>query len=751
MEYSAAPSPDAGGARATGTEGALARPAQGGAAARMVARAAIALLLGGVALAAQAPKAPQRWTLGDSRERVRQVQGAPELVERLTSLGKEIWSYRTSSVTFDPRTGRVVEYTDAEGGLKVVMAPKGARGAPGASTRAPLVLGASRDVVLRRFGTPWAYTRDPSGRRAFLAYGRSVVQLSLDEDRVSGWIVRDSALVVDARDREAGEAAMRAGGAAPVTRQAAAPATLRGSVTWRDDDGDGALAPGEGGRVTLAVANDGPGEARAVRASLVVESPASGVSVSVAPSTPTIASGGTRDFTFRLTADSAQSATEIVVVARASEANGFDLSPALRLRIPARAAGAPRLVVRETRLDDASRDGRLAPREVGDLTIRLGNDGDAATPPLRARLWRGGDLFLAAGARDTFSLGAIPAGGTSTIALSLYTNSRAGDTALRLELADARGRVLARLPIELSVTGRPSGVLDVVAARDSSGSAAREGTSSAAVDRDLPVAATRRPDAIAVLLGVERYKQLPDARFAERDVALMRRYAVEALGVNDDVEHLYARTGADVTGGELRKLFGEAGWLARRVTANTDLVVYWAGHGAPDAARRSPFLLPWDADPAFVGETSFALGDLFDRLARLPARSIVVILDACFTGVARDGQALAPGTRPTVLSVEHPALVRRQMGVITAARGVQLAGDLPDARHGLLTYWIARALRGEADTDSNRTITIAELGRFTERHVQQTAARLNRDQRPLTIARDTTTVVTKLAPRGSPP
>ena len=54
--------------------------------------------------------------------------------------------------------------------------------------------------------------------------------------------------------------------------------------------------------------------------------------------------------------------------------------------------------------------------------------------------------------------------------------------------------------------------------------------------------------------------------------------------------------------------------------------------------------------------------------------------------------------------------------------------------------------RGEADTDANHVITIAELGRFAERNVRETAARLNRDQRPLVISRDSTTVVAKLAP-----
>lgn len=705
----------------------------------------MALLVAAVALAAQAP---QRFSLGDSRERVRQVQGSPEVIERLASLGAEIWNYGGSNITFDPRTGRVVAYIDADRRLKVLLAPKSrTRTMSAASAHRLLTLGASRDDVLLRYGTPWAYTRDAGPRYAFLAYGRSIVRLSLEDESVSGWIVRDSAIRVDPGDRAAGEAAMGVTGAGGRARDAVAPATLRARLTWRDDDGDRLLGPGEGASVVLTLDNDGPGAARAVRATMRVESPSLGVTVGVPPPSRSIAAGGSVVTTLRLTADSTQSAAELVVVVSASEANGFDLSPSLRLRIPARPAGAPRLVVLDTRVDDASRDGRLAPREIADLTIRLGNTGNAATPRLRGRLWRGADLFLAAGARDTFALGALPAGGDATVTVSVYTNSRAADTGLRLELSDTAGRVLARLPIDLPVTGRPSGVLDVATDADASTVTRRPTAFSEDVDGDLPRAAVRRADAVAVILGVERYHSLPDARFAERDAALMRRYAVESLGINDDVEHLYFRSGSDVTGGELRKVFGETGWLARRVTANTDLVVYFAGHGAPDAARRAPFLLPFDADAAFITETGFALGELYDRVARLPARSITVILDACFSGLTRTGEALVAGTRPIVLSIEHPALVRRQMAVITASRDAQGAGDLPEVRHGLLTYWIARGLRGEADSDRDGTITVAELGRFAERGVRETAARQNREQRPLVIARDSTVIVARLAPR----
>ena len=743
----------------------------GGVVARVVGQLATLLLLALGALTATGVAAQPRlyFTLGDGRERVREVQGAPDLVERLPSLSHESWSYDGSVVTFDPASGRVTGWVDAARRLKVRLVasgpgaaarPRDPRGAASREARDPLDgahrtslrLGASRDEVVRRHGTPWAYTHEASPHLAYLAFGRSVVRLDERDDRVTGWIVRDSSVRVDARDLAAGERAM--GVERPLAmRETAAPATLHGVVRWRDDDGDGVVAAGEGATVTIELRNDGPGEARDVRASLEVESPARGTVVRDHPGPATIAPGRTQARTFRLVADSALDASELVAVVRAEEANGFDLSPALRVRIPARAAGMPRLIVRDTRLDDASRDGRLAPREVGDLTISLANRGTAATPPIRGRVWRGRDLFLAAGARDSFALGALPPGGEATITLAVYTNARAADVSLSLELADAAGRVLARFPIALPLTGRPSGVLDVIASRDSvdSASTRRAGpdrTSLADVESALPrPAASRRADAIAVVLGVERYRSLPDARYAERDARLMRRYAVEALGIPDDIEHLYVRTGSDVTGGEMRKLFGEGGWLARRTTENTDLVVYFAGHGGPDASQRAPYLLPFDADPAFVTETGFPLAALYDRLARLPARSITVILDACFSGLGRDGQSLVAGTRPTVLSVEHPALVRRQMGVLTAARGAQSAGDLPDVQHGLLTYWVARGLRGDADANDDGAISFAELGQYAERRVRETAARQDRDQRPLAIARDSTLVVARLAPR----
>lgn len=142
-----------------------------------------------------------------------------------------------------------------------------------------------------------------------------------------------------------------------------------------------------------------------------------------------------------------------------------------------------------------------------------------------------------------------------------------------------------------------------------------------------------------------------------------------------------------------------------------------------------------------------SLSEIHESLARIPARRITIILDACFAGLTRGGAPLVPGSRPIVLSVEHPALLRDGMALLTAGQGAQAAGDLPAARHGLFSYWVMRGLRGEADADRDNRISIGELATFVTREVSRAAARQDREQRPLVITRDTSATVLRIPGR----
>ena len=268
------------------------------------------------------------------------------------------------------------------------------------------------------------------------------------------------------------------------------------------------------------------------------------------------------------------------------------------------------------------------------------------------------------------------------------------------------------------------------------------------VERDLPRSAHPNPEAIAIVIGVERYATLPQAQFAARDAQLFRRYAISTLGVRESGGRVYMRTDAAATGSEFRKLFSDNGWLARRVNPASDVYVFFSGHGADDPGTGAPYLLPSDADGAYPGETGYALATLYDQLARLDVRSITVFLDARFTGATRSAGAGSRAAGPIVISVEHPALLRDNFAVFIAAGGRQFASDYPDKRYGLFTYFTLLGLRGNADADGDRAVTVAELERYLAVRVAETATSLDREQMPLVIARGKDRAIVRL--RGAP-
>jgi len=251
------------------------------------------------------------------------------------------------------------------------------------------------------------------------------------------------------------------------------------------------------------------------------------------------------------------------------------------------------------------------------------------------------------------------------------------------------------------------------------------------------------PNTLPGVLGWERSGRPPSAPYARRDASVFREYAAQLFGIGDDPSRLYFRADDEVTGTEFRKVFGAGGWLARRVTPGTDVVVYFAGHGISDLKTRQSYLLPNDGDPAYPAQTGYALAELYDRLAAMGARSVTVFVDACFSGRSRDGSQLLAGSRGVVVSLEHPALRSPGMAVFSAAQGDQLANAFPAGQHGLFTYWTLAGLRGGADADKDGAVSVSELDRFLRNNVPKAAAALDREQTPEVVARDATRALVK--------
>jgi hypothetical protein len=167
--------------------------------------------------------------------------------------------------------------------------------------------------------------------------------------------------------------------------------------------------------------------------------------------------------------------------------------------------------------------------------------------------------------------------------------------------------------------------------------------------------------------------------------------------------------------------------LRGRVRDEDSVVLFFAGHGSVgpgDDGRLHYYLVPHDGEVAKLSQTALMDDRLEELIGNLPARQVIVILDACYsgggTGVIRArGVANPTGPRPA-----PRAFVEASAGrvVISASAPDQPAFE-DDQRGGLLTSYILEGLRGAADLDGDGAVTVLELYQFVSPRVREYARR----------------------------
>ena len=225
----------------------------------------------------------------------------------------------------------------------------------------------------------------------------------------------------------------------------------------------------------------------------------------------------------------------------------------------------------------------------------------------------------------------------------------------------------------------------------------------------------------ALVIGVEHYPGgLPDAQFADRDAQAVYRYLI-ALGVPSD--HIRRLTDGTATRGRIRM---DLRWLKRNAKPDSTVWVYFSGHGAPGAHGHA-YLVPFGGDPNDLDDTATREDRLYRDLDRLPAKRVLVALDACFSG--NGGRSvLGKGMRPLTLVRKETFPSTGKLIVFSASRADQEAGPKESAGHGLFTYYFLKGL----DTGAVRGghVTVGSLSRYLKAKVPEAASLDNHDQVP---------------------
>jgi serine/threonine protein kinase len=219
------------------------------------------------------------------------------------------------------------------------------------------------------------------------------------------------------------------------------------------------------------------------------------------------------------------------------------------------------------------------------------------------------------------------------------------------------------------------------------------------------------------VIGIDRYRAWRTLHNAVGD-ARGALAAFEKLGFQRAVEPLLDEA---ATCAALRDLVTDG---LRALDPNDSLVLFFAGHGHTETTTyaagnpsKQGYIIPVDAAKSRVA-TWLRVDHWLSDVARLPPQHILVILDACHSGIALDRVA---GWRSGGRRLDEPIEQlrrRRSRRVFTSALDGEYAMD-SGPRHGysLFTGYLIEALDGGLARTSKRQATGSQIWEHVRSHV----------------------------------
>lgn len=227
------------------------------------------------------------------------------------------------------------------------------------------------------------------------------------------------------------------------------------------------------------------------------------------------------------------------------------------------------------------------------------------------------------------------------------------------------------------------------------------------VDTNIPRAARSNDKTFAVIIANENYTRLAHVPFALNDGKMFGEYCRQTLGVPASNVRIYN----DATYGVMIEAINDIRKIAAAYNGEIRVLFYYAGHGAPNESTQEAYLLPVDAF-GVQSEVCYPLARLYNELGALPAESVTLFLDACFSGAARSGGMLA-STRGVAIK-PRAAEPEGKLIVFSAASQDETALPYTEKGHGLFTYFLLKKLQ-----QSKGQTTYGELIDYIQTNVRQ--------------------------------
>lgn len=228
----------------------------------------------------------------------------------------------------------------------------------------------------------------------------------------------------------------------------------------------------------------------------------------------------------------------------------------------------------------------------------------------------------------------------------------------------------------------------------------------------------------ALVIGVGSYPDLPHLATTVHDAADLAEFFGNPAGAGFPPANVGLLLDQQATRSSISLALEE---LVTSAKPADTIVIYFAGHGIRRVGGFEPgeYLCPIDVDRRSPRATAIHADDLSRALSALPAKQVVVFLDACYSGGM---DAPASGWDSTAFGLSDQAVSRLAGGgrvVIASSRSDELSWELASLKRGLFTHYLIEGLAGGA-AGPDGAVRVLDLYDYLSTHVPQ-----HEDQHPV--------------------
>lgn len=395
------------------------------------------------------------------------------------------------------------------------------------------------------------------------------------------------------------------------------------------------------------------------------------------------------------------------------EPKGFGTDPQ-ELMVATRAFEAPYLQVVDHTIT-GTESSTLEKKKPFDLQILLQNTKHGRAENVKVRISIPDNVYIVSG-DETAELGTMEGSDTHSLVYTLIANNKYEGSSIpvTITIKEKYGKYAENKTLNLAFNRTFASTKIVVDEVKSDKKDIQIAALSSEVDRNIPQNARNNTNTFAFIIANENYQNTNFANvpYALNDGKVFRDYCAQTLGLPD--HNIYFHT--DVTYAGMLSLLTQLKTTAL-VNENSNIIFYYAGHGAPCEGEQEAYLIPVDAYQV-KPQICLNLQNIFDEFKELENSRVTVFLDACFSGKNRDNTMLVSARGVAITPKKNS--VGGNLVVFSAATGDETAWPYNDEGHGLFTYYLLKKLQ-----ETSGRVTYGDLHTYLYENVRRTSNNIN--------------------------